>query len=441
MDFEQILIRLGVDAKAAMMGMTSFKSWAKGWATDFASTLKHHLGGTLGAGAALFGLERLFDSFKERALMVSRLSRETGLSTNAVQGIQSALKASGESAEEAAKPLGKFVALVGQAKMGMTDAREKLVTWGLATKAENWNTLNTAKALQRLGEQFDKLGDHESRAALLQQIFGKSWQQMTPLLEQGAAAMEKLDKGNFFTKLTPGAIGGFSEGWSGLRRIGQGLYSGLGNIIGTAIGIPARLSEEIGRSTVEKQLHGNTVIEKTKDALSTARYIWFGINKESDKHNESLEKQGKLLSENLKIQQLQNEAANLQNQIGDRHRFTVGQLADRARELMGNKQALGLAGVYTVTGPMAQAVRIQTLESRAEQAAAYGQTGTSERLYSTADKLRLQSGFLKSTEQDPTKILRDHLDIVKKQLDLMKGNGGAVEVHVKSIASGVGHDE
>jgi hypothetical protein len=148
-----------------------------------------------------------------------------------------------------------------------------------------------------------------------------------------------------------------------------------------------------------------------------------------------------LLSENLKIQQLQNEAANLQNQIGDRHKFTVGQLADRAREIMGDRSPRGLAGVYAMTKPLAMAYKIDTLESRAEQAAAYGRTGVSDSLYSVADKLRLQSGFLKSSEQDPTKILRDHLDLVKQQLDLMKGNGGGVEVHVKSIASGVGHDE
>jgi hypothetical protein len=435
MDFEQILIRLGVDAKAAMMGMTSFKSWAKGWATDFASTLKHHLLGTVGAGAALFGIERLFESFKERALFVQRMAKETGLTTNMVQGMANELGYVGESFESISKPLGKFAVLIGQAKEGIPAARQKLIEWGIATKSENWNNLTLTSGIVKLAQEFDRLGTHEAKAALLQSVFGKQWQSMMPIFEQGARAVEKMNEASGF-KFTPETLRTFQDLFTGEQSLFKVITAKLANNIlgGGGLGVFSRLVKNAYKSVTDM---GGEFGPLHMGGIERLNYILHGTLTEEQKHNETLRDKKELLEQNLKIQQLANEAANLQNSIDDRRKLTVGELANRARELMGRGAPIGLESIYSVTPAMAAARQIETLEGRAKAALAMGNKGQSDALYNQSDQLRLRSGFLKSTEQDPAAIARQHLDALKSQLLLMQGMGGSVSVHL----DGVSHKE
>src|SRR5690242_449407 len=119
MDFEQILIRLGLDAKALTAGLTRTTSFVKGWATGLVSDLQHHV---IGRFAGLYIFEKMFEGIKEKALFVQRTAKETGLNTNMVQGLVNELGYAGEGFEGMNKPLGKFNELIGKAKQGSIEA-------------------------------------------------------------------------------------------------------------------------------------------------------------------------------------------------------------------------------------------------------------------------------------------------------------------------------
>lgn len=423
MEFEQILIRLGVDAKAVNVGLTRVSSFAKGWATSFTTDMKHHFKSMFSSGAIFGMLEAGFERLKEKGIFISRIAKETGLTTNMIQGMGRELELEGESFEAISKPLGKFNALIGQAKLGIPEARLKLIEWGIATKTENWNNLTLTRGVINLAKEFDRLGDKQKQAALLQAVYGKQFQALVPIYEQGAAAVAAMDKGNFLTKLTPASV----EMYADSAKAGWGIGKFWSNLGAIANGIPVLM-----RSV--KSLYGSTAGGEYKTdswsmVWSKMIHMWPGIKTAELEHNELLKDKKGLLEENLHLYQLQNEQAKLQNVIADQHKFTVGELASRARELMGDRTPRGLASIYALTPAMATSLRIQKLEDRAKELEAYGRSGEADRLQSQASEIRSQSGFLTTKEQNPLfetekrlQEIRDILGVTGAKVQGIHGN-------------------
>lgn len=422
MDFEQILIRLGIDAKAVVTGLTRTSSLVKGWATNLVHDLKHHALGSLGG---LYIFDRIFEGIKEKALFINRTTKETGLSSNFIQGMSNELGYVGESFEEISKPLGRFNVLIGQAKEGIPAARQKLIEWGIATKSENWNTLNATTSIKRLAEQFDKLGDHEKKAALLQAVYGKSWQAMFPIFEQGAKKLKEMDESHWYdfmtNKMSERTLDTLGQAFKVGKVVGGGILGFVANLLTAGIGITMR-SLEVSFTDWSKNAFGHMTLGQVW------KYMLFGTKTEEQKHNEALKDKKTLLEGNLEIVKLTNEQAKLANELADRHKGTVGQLADRAREIMGNRMPRGLRSIHAITPAMASALKIQTLEDRAEVANAYGDDALRKQFTAQADRLRLSNSSLTSAERDPTKIAREHLEVLNEQLGRMKGEDGGVKV-------------
>src|SRR5579872_2701197 len=147
--FEQILIRMGVDAQAVVAGLNKVSSYAKGWATGFAHDMKTTMGrmfvGYFGVQGLEAGASKTMEWLEEtnrKILAIKNDSRNLGVSTNFVQGIMLEATKSGYAFEQIEKPLGHLNELLGQAKDGSLQAREKLVQFGLATKDTKWDSLN-----------------------------------------------------------------------------------------------------------------------------------------------------------------------------------------------------------------------------------------------------------------------------------------------------------
>lgn len=405
MDFEQILIRLGLDAKALTSGLTRTTSWVKGWATGLMSDLQHHV---LGRFAGLYVFERVFEGIKEKALFVQRTAKETGLSTNMIQGMANELGYVGESFEGVSKPLGKFNVLLGQAKSGSMEARSKLVEWGIATRNENWGALNLAKGLDSVSKQFDALGNHEQKAALLFSVFGKGYQQMFPIFELGRKRVAELDKGNFFTKLSPQSLETFQTLFKTGKMGGSMALSFAGNLADLSL-TPLINGLSAVQKGAEFVAAGFGSIHKgaqMKDMLDNA-------DKLKEKEHETNEE----FVDRLKLQEEINNARKLENEIEDRGKLTVHQLAARGRAILGDRSPRGLERIQAITPAMANAMQVENMELAGEEANARGQFANATGLRSRADQLRGTNFALKSTERDPTLDVRNRLEAIHDTLE------------------------
>ncbi len=405
MDFEQILIRLGLDAKALTSGLTRTTSFVKGWATGLMSDLQHHV---LGRFAGLYVFEKIFEGIKEKSLFIQRTAKETGLSTNMIQGMANELGYVGEGFEGITKPLGKFNELIGKAKLGSAEARTKLIDLGIVSKGEEINSLNLSKALGAAKVQFDKIGDASIRAARMEEMFGKSWERLMPILELSKKQFADLDRGNFFTKLSPATLETFAELVKGSKAAGNAIVSTVGNFatLLNPIAMVVRASKELS-SEHHKSL---TWMEKQK-------YVLLGIVPDLMKESELAKNNAQETTEAaIKRKELTEEVLKLENAIGDRTKLTVHELAARGRAILGDRRPRGLERIHAITPVMASAMRIQGLEDAAQEATARGQFDRATQLQSKADQLRGTNFALKSTERDPTLELRNKLEIINTTL-------------------------
>lgn len=401
MDFEQILIRLGLDAKAVTAGLTRVTSFVKGWATGLVHDLQHHVIGRL-AGLVIF--ERLFEGFKEKALFVQRTAKETGLSTNMIQGMVNELGFVGEGFEGISKPLGKFNELIGKAKLGSIEARTKLMDLGIVTKAEEIDSLNLTKALAAAKIQFDKIGDASIRAARMEEMFGKSWERLMPVLELSKDRFDELDKSNFFTKLRPATLDAFQSITGNVKR-GQGsIGTFLANILGAVspVALASRLMEF------------KTLSSATISWFEKQKYLLLGIKSAEIEQlhaaQENLGTAQETTEAYLQQTKLKREQLDLENRIADRSKFTIDQLAEKGFRLKGRRFPEALRNIHAITPAIANAMNIKTLETAAKDATAMGDLQRASELQSRADLLATRNFALKSIDREPMKDVYDKLD-------------------------------
>ena len=246
---EQILIRMGVDAKAVVVGLNAtsitIKSWAstisqeigqrfapitkhlKGWGKEFGSELKGMLGRYLVATAAIEGLSEI----KDRIVEIKRLSEETGAGTNFIQSLMLEAAKSGTSVEALTMPLVYFNRQIGQAAMGVPQAQVKIHDLGISLRNSKGEVLSFEEAMKQLKTSYDKIGDASKRDALLFDAFGRSAFRMSPIFAQTSKDFNKMFEGNFFTRISSGAIDDFQNMWNGIKTTGQVAMSTLVNTL------------------------------------------------------------------------------------------------------------------------------------------------------------------------------------------------------------------
>jgi hypothetical protein len=389
MNFEQITIRLGVDATAVTAGLGKVGNYVKGWGVSLVSAMKSQLGSLIGAGMFLESLNKV----KEKILEISRVSRETGASTNFVQGMMMKAAEVGADFNQMAAGIAKFNKLLGQAKMGSVGALKTLSDMHVLTDKNSISNLKFADAMHNLAIRFDQLNDKQKQAYLLSQAFGKGYTALTPVFEGGAKEVDELSDGNFFTKINPQVISDYAAAWKGLKIAGMGVLATFANLTGRRALLAGPIIDKM------KSLDKRTSEEKDLQNIADQEGISIGQEKVK-----ILEEQAKLLEQQ----------AELSATIADRDKDSVETLAQESRKILGLKGPLLQA--HTVTPRMRQALSIETLEERAKLAWRRGDDASSARFQSQADQLRSASPWLKRADQNPMLKTESELSRVNAQL-------------------------
>lgn len=388
MDFDHIMIRLGVDGSAVAAGLRGISGLVSGWAAG----IGHHLKGALGGLLGITAIERGLHSIWERIITIKRAASESGFSTNFIQSAFLKLGQEGESYEKIVKPLAQLTAIAGE--------KGKTATQFLGDIAEKYKALNT----------------QEERNAYLKTLGIKNWQTLIPLLEHGREGIAKMDEGNFFTKISPETIKASSDikkgsmsAWAIIQATLANLWAAtskltlvglLGSLGGG--GLTNSLLSKFGTNKAKREGEPNTQINRSD---------WEKMA--DDQGVTNAEKLLELKDKELKVRE---EIARLNDKIGDRDKLTVGQLADRARKIMGDTMPRGLNAVYSITPAMMSALSIQNLEDQAQKAQAFGNGSLADRLQAQADSMREGNPALKSGERWPVKEVTQNIEHIQQDL-------------------------
>lgn len=121
-------------------------------------------------------------------------AQRTGISTEALSRLDYAAQQSGTSFETLSKSLGKFAKNQFAAASGSKDAQAAFNKIGVAVKNADGSLRATDSILLDVADKFSRMQDGAAKAALAQELFGKTGAELIPFLNQGRAGIEALTK-------------------------------------------------------------------------------------------------------------------------------------------------------------------------------------------------------------------------------------------------------
>lgn len=145
------------------------------------------------AGSAIVGgltavVKRAIDAGDE----LFNLQAKTGIAASALIGIGNAAKLADVEVETLGKSLTKLSVNLVKAAEGNEGLAAKFAALGVQVKDANGNVVPADQALKQIADRFADMPDGAQKAAAAVALFGKSGSDLIPLLNEGAASMEKF---------------------------------------------------------------------------------------------------------------------------------------------------------------------------------------------------------------------------------------------------------
>ena len=155
---------------------------------------------------------------------LDKMNRRTGISVERIQELDFAAQQSGTSIESVEKAFLRSSRVVSDASNGLATAKRTLE--GLGLTIEEVEATHPDKLFTLFADAIAGVEDPTKRAALAQELFGRSGTELLPLLEDGAAGVEKLaaqarDAGNIMSEETARAAAEFNDELNILKQRGM----------------------------------------------------------------------------------------------------------------------------------------------------------------------------------------------------------------------------
>lgn len=151
--------------------------------------------GGLTAALSVEGIRRAVLGFTDLAGAIADNAKRVGVSTDEYQRLQYMATLSGTSIESLSGAMGKLNKNMGEAVTGKDkDVAALFRRAGITLKDANGNMKNASDILPQVAELFKLNTDAVTRSRIGNALFGKSWAEIVPLLEDGKGGIEKLSK-------------------------------------------------------------------------------------------------------------------------------------------------------------------------------------------------------------------------------------------------------
>ena len=178
-DLNARLAKFEQDMARAGKGIDGLNSKVSSAAAGFKSAFGA-LGVTLGVGA----LASFAKSGIDAADALGKMSLRTGVAVKDLASFQLAAESADTSMEGVAKGLGKLNRSIGEAEAGNKLIADSLKQLGITAK-------DPKEAFYQLADATERIQDPTKRAYLLNNVLGKSYEELVPLLVQGGDALRQ----------------------------------------------------------------------------------------------------------------------------------------------------------------------------------------------------------------------------------------------------------
>ena len=167
-------------AKNAALGFNNLKGAVAGF------------GAAIAGSAIVAGLGAIVKKSIDAGDELFNLQAKTGVAATALIGIGNAAKLADVDVGTLGKGLTKLNVNLVKAAEGNEDLARKFQALGVNVKDANGQVVPADKALKQIADRFADMPDGAQKAAAAVALFGKSGTELIPLLNEGAASMEKF---------------------------------------------------------------------------------------------------------------------------------------------------------------------------------------------------------------------------------------------------------
>ena len=167
-------------AKNAALSFNNLKSAVAGF------------GAAIAGSAVVAGLTAVVKTAVDAGDELFNLQAKTGVAANALIAIGNAAKLADVDMGTLGKGLTKLNVNLVKAAEGNEDLSRKFQALGVSVKGADGQVVSSDKALKQIADRFADMPDGAQKAAAAVAIFGKSGAELIPLLNEGAASMEKF---------------------------------------------------------------------------------------------------------------------------------------------------------------------------------------------------------------------------------------------------------
>jgi hypothetical protein len=177
-----VSLKLGLDQGALQTGLRG----AQGSVQRFAGSVTAQLAGAFAVGAILARFAKTLQSLDR----VGKLSQTFGVSAESLQRLGGAAELSGGSMEEVAKALGKVSKAALTARQGSKETELAFNAVGISV--DELKSLTPEQLFLKAADGLSKIQNPAERAGLGMALFGKSFAQIAPLVQQGGDGIQAL---------------------------------------------------------------------------------------------------------------------------------------------------------------------------------------------------------------------------------------------------------
>jgi lambda family phage tail tape measure protein len=149
-------------------------------------------GAAIAGSAVVGGLAAIVKQAIDAGDELFNLQAKTGVAASALIGIGNAAKLADVDMATLGKGLTKLNVNLVKAAEGNEDLGRKFDALGVAVKTADGQVVPAEKVLKQIADRFADMPDGAQKAAAAVAIFGKSGADLIPLLNEGAAAMDKF---------------------------------------------------------------------------------------------------------------------------------------------------------------------------------------------------------------------------------------------------------
>jgi len=144
---------------------------------------------SLGIALSTVGIASFIKSGIDSLDMLNDLSLKTGIAAEKLAGFRLAARQSGTSIDT-------FAHAINLLSVNMANNSKKFQQLGVDAKVPEQAFIQMVSVLERVKDQ-------QTKAAIAQQAFGRSWQELAPLIAMGSVELQKsIDKGSALSKVT-----------------------------------------------------------------------------------------------------------------------------------------------------------------------------------------------------------------------------------------------